>query len=86
MVIFAFLMATTEERWIRNTLWVLFGVYALLDIWRLVSFLAFGDAVLYQDAYVRSDPLIYVPWIMMVLLTFYALLIQKLNRYVVQPV
>jgi hypothetical protein len=57
----------------------------LLDIWRLVSYLALGDKVLYQGAYVLSDPLIYVPWIMMVLLVFYALLLQKLNRYTATP-
>ena len=86
IVIFAYLLAVTRPGWIRSTLWVLFGVYALLDIWRLVSYLALGDDVLYQGAYVLTDPLIYVPWIMLVLLTFYSTLIVKLNRSIPQPV
>lgn len=80
LVVFAFLLATTRQRNIRIFLWVLFAPYAILDIWRLVSYIALGDAVLYEGAYVLTDPLIYVPWIMMVLLIFYGLLLQKLNR------
>ena len=85
LVIFAYLLATTEQKGIRTFLWVLFAPYALLDIWRLVSYIGLGDSVLYEGAYVLTDPLIYVPWIMMVLLVFYMLLLQKLNRLSVQP-
>jgi hypothetical protein len=80
MVIFAYLLATTEEKRIRTLLWILFGPYALLDIWRLVSYIALGDSVLYQGAYVLTDPFLYIPWIMMVLLAFYAILLSKLNN------
>jgi hypothetical protein len=59
---------------------VLFAPYALLDIWRLVSYMVLGDSVLYEDSYVLTDPLIYVPWIMMILLAFYTLLLIRLNR------
>ena len=86
LVIFAYLLATTQQTWTRTLLWILFAPYALLDIWRLISYIALGDSVLYEGAYVLTDPLIYVPWIMMVLLLFYALLLQKLNRFVLQPV
>jgi len=86
IVIFAYLLALTEQRSTRILLWVLFGPYALLDIWRLVSYMALGESVLYEGAYVLTDPLIYVPWIMMVLLAFYALLLQKLAKFSVQPV
>ncbi len=85
VVIFAYLLATSEQKWIRVLLWILFAPYALLDIWRLVSYLGFGDRVLYQGAYVLTDPLIYIPWIMMILLVFYAILLSKLNRYSMQP-
>jgi hypothetical protein len=78
LVIFAYLLATSEQKWVRTLLWVLFAPYALLDIWRLVSYIAFGDGILYEGAYVLTDPLIYVPWIMMTLLVFYALLLNKL--------
>ena len=81
IVIFAYLLATTEHRGTRVLLWLLFGPYALLDIWRLVSYLALGDNVLYEGAYVLTDPLIYVPWIMMILLVFYAILLVRLNRF-----
>ena len=81
LVIFAFLLATIESKGVRTFLWLLFAPYALLDIWRLISYIGLGDAVLYEGAYVLTDPLIYVPWIMMVLLTFYALLLYKLNKY-----
>ena len=86
VVIFAYLLATSEQKWIRVLLWVLFGPYALLDIWRLVSYLGFGDSVLYQGSYVLTDPLIYVPWIMMILLVFYVILLSKLNRLSLRPV
>jgi Glycosyltransferase family 87 len=86
MVIFAYLLATSQQKWLRVLLWILFGPYALLDIWRLVSYLGFGDSVLYQGAYILTDPLIYVPWIMMILLIFYALLLIKLNKFSMQPV
>jgi hypothetical protein len=36
--------------------------------------------VLYENSYVLTDPLIYVPWIMMILLSFYTLLLIRLNR------
>jgi hypothetical protein len=80
LVVFAYLITTLPSRNIRILLWILFAPYALLDIWRLVSYIALGDSVLYEGAYVLTDPLIYVPWIMMVLLVFYVLLLQKLNR------
>lgn len=85
LVIFAYLLATIQQKWIRSVLWALFAPYALLDIWRLVSYMALGDSVLYEGAYVLTDPLIYVPWIMMVLLLFNSLLLQKLNRFSSQP-
>jgi hypothetical protein len=75
MVIFAYLLVTFEQKWIRLVLWLLFGFYALLDIWRLASYIAFDEGILYNDAYVLTDPLIYIPWIMITLLVFYALLL-----------
>jgi hypothetical protein len=81
IVIFAYLLATTEQKATRILLWALFGPYALLDIWRLVSYMALGDSVLYEGAYVLTDPLIYVPWIMMVLLVFYGILLLRLNSF-----
>ena len=84
-VIFAYLLATAEKKGMRTLLWMLFAPYALLDIWRLISYIALGDDVLYQGAYVLTDPLLYIPWIMMVLLAFYAILLSKLTRFSMQP-
>jgi hypothetical protein len=47
----------------------------------LVSFIVGGENILYEGSYVLTDPLIYVPWIMILLLVFYGLLLQRLNRY-----
>lgn len=84
LVVFTFLLATTQQRNIKILMWLLFAPYALLDIWRLVSYIALGESVLYEGAYVLTDPLIYVPWIMMVLLLFYVILLQRLNRLSMQ--
>ena len=81
LVLFAFLLATTPQKNTKILLWILFAPYALLDIWRLGSYMALGESVLYQDSYVLTDPLIHVPWIMIVLLVFYVLLLQRLNRF-----
>lgn len=81
LVIFAYLLATTNERWARTLLWALFAPYALLDIWRLASYIIWGDSILYQGAYVLTDPLIYVPWIMVTLLASYTLLLKKLTAF-----
>lgn len=85
IVIFAYLLATMQQKETRILLWALFGPYALLDIWRLISYIALGDNVLYEGAYVLTDPLIYIPWIMMVLLVFYAILLLRLNRFSSKP-
>ena len=79
-MIFAYLLATMEQKGTRTLLGVLFGSYALLDIWRLISYLALGESVLYEGAYVLTDPLIYLPWIMIILLIFYGILLVRLNR------
>jgi hypothetical protein len=81
LVIFAFLLATTQQKAIRTILWLLFAPYALLDVWRLLTYIALGDRILFEGSYILTDPLIYVPWIMMVLLLFYGLLLQKLSNY-----
>ena len=86
LVIFAYLLATSEQKWIRILLWILFAPYALLDIWRLVSYIGFGDNILYEGAYVLTDPFIYIPWIMLIILVFYALLLSKLSKIPMRPV
>jgi hypothetical protein len=78
MPVFIYLLATVERGWKKVLLWVVFFPYAIIDFWRLCSYIIFGDAVLYQGSYVLSDPLIYIPVIMTILLVFYALLLERL--------
>lgn len=86
LVIFAYLLATINEKWAKIALWALVAPYALLDIWRLVSYIIWGDDILYQGAYVLTDPIIYVPWILATLLLLYVLLLKKLTVFVTEPV
>jgi len=85
LVIFAYLLATIQQKWIRILLCGLFGPYALLDIWRLASYIGFGDSILYEGAYVLTDPFIYIPWIMIILLVFYVLLLNRLASFSAKP-
>lgn len=80
VVVFVFLMTLLDNKWQRTLLWIVFAPYAFLDIWRLISYLSFGDAILAQDAYVLTDPFIYVPGIMFILLVFYGFLVHRLWR------
>ncbi len=78
IAIFTYLIGTIENKNILRFLWIMFLPYALADIWRLLNYIIFGDSILYDGSYVLTDPLIYLPWIMMVLLTFYAVLLARL--------
>lgn len=80
LVIFVFLLSVIEQKTTKTLMWIIFAPYALLDIWRLISYLSFGNDVLYQGTYVLTDPFIYVPWIMVILLVFYGLLLQRLSQ------
>jgi hypothetical protein len=78
LVIFVFLRTTLKEKWQHALLWIVFAPYAFLDIWRFISFIALGYDVLIDGSYVRTDPFIYIPWILVILLAFYGLIVQKL--------
>ena len=60
-MIFTFLLTLLEEKWQRSLVWIVFAPYAFLDIWRLISYLAFGDSILADGSYVLTDPFIYAP-------------------------
>ena len=79
IVIFAYLLATLDQRWARGFIWGLFGLYAFVDVIQLVSYIVGGDSLLVmQVEYVLTDPSIYVPLIMLVILTFYYFLVRRL--------
>jgi hypothetical protein len=78
IVIFAYLLATLEGRAARRWLWFIFLPYALLDIWQVASFAVLGPAIFAEGFYIWTDPSIYLPLVMIVILFFYALLIKRL--------
>ncbi|MBK9926121.1 MAG: DUF2029 domain-containing protein [Anaerolineales bacterium] len=84
LVVFAYFLATTEKKWAVISLWILFAPYALVDIWRLVTYIIFGDDILYQGAYLLTDPILYIPWITAIILGFYTLSLKKLNAFLNQ--
>jgi hypothetical protein len=78
IVVFAYLLATLEQRTARAWCWLIFLPYALLDIWQVASFVIFGQAILAEGLYIWTDPSIYLPLVMLVILFFYALLVKRL--------
>jgi hypothetical protein len=52
--------------------------YALVDLWQVISVATFGFDIVAPGPFVLTDPTIYVPLVMIVILVFYALLIKYL--------
>ncbi len=80
IAVFTYLLATLERRGDRALVWAVFLPYALVDFWQTVSYLLFGPDVIVPGPYLLTDPSIYLPLIMIVILVFYALLIRRLWR------
>ncbi|ORB66573.1 hypothetical protein BST45_13525 [Mycobacterium shinjukuense] len=78
IVIFAYLLAIPLSKTIRIWICGSFGITALLDIWRLISFGVFGADIITPPNYVRSDPALYIPLTMIVIVSFYVLLLRRL--------
>ncbi len=78
IVVFAYLVATLNSRRAKIWAWAVFLPYALLDMWQVVTFVALGPAILADGLYVWTDPSIYLPLVMVVILVFYALLVKRL--------
>ncbi|MDY7075334.1 MAG: glycosyltransferase family 87 protein [Chloroflexota bacterium] len=78
IAVFTYLLATLERRNTRILVWAVFLPYALVDLWQLASFAVFGFDVIAPGPYILTDPSIYVPLVMIVILTFYALLLKRL--------
>jgi hypothetical protein len=78
--ILALIWPALRNIWERGAAGVLIGVYAALDIWQTLSYMIWGDAILWQgNSYVLSDPAVYVPIILLVLLALYAALLRDLS-------
>lgn len=83
IVVFTYLLATLAGRSAKIWVWALFLPYALLDFWQVASLILFGPEVFASDR-VWTDPSVYLPMVMLVILTFYILLIQRLWSIPVQ--
>jgi len=81
VVVYAYLMATVERRWVRIASSVAFLTYALLDPLRLVSYALSmtGLNIVDPGPYILTDPNIYVPTIMITILVFYGTLVVRLG-------
>lgn len=78
IAIFTYLLATLRRQGAKITIWVVFLPYALLDLWRIVTVAIFGfDAVL-PGFYILTDPTVYIPLVMIVILVFYTILVRRL--------
>jgi hypothetical protein len=77
LAVFAYLLAVTESRAERILACVIFIPYCLLDFWRFLSYIIWGDDSL-AGAYVLTDPSAYLPMILFVLLVFYIMLLRRL--------
>jgi hypothetical protein len=77
LAIFAYLLAVTESRAERILACIVFIPYCLLDFWRFISYIIWGDKAM-SGAYILTDPSAYLPMILFVLLAFYVLLLRRL--------
>jgi hypothetical protein len=80
IVIFPYLLTTVERRWVKAGLWAVFVPYALVDAWQLVSFGVWGMGIMDPGPYILTDPSIYVPLTMMVIVAFYGATIDQLLK------
>ncbi len=78
IVVFVYLLGTLESRPARGLVWLVFLPYALVDFWQFVSYGIWGDAIFNATGYVLTDPTIYFPLVMIVILIFYGILLRQL--------
>jgi hypothetical protein len=78
IVVFTYLLATSNQKAARILICIVFLPYALLDFWQVLSYLMFGPDIITSGGYVLTDPSIHVPLIMIVILAFYILLLKRL--------
>jgi hypothetical protein len=78
IVIFTYLLAVLDKKGDRIWAWIIFLPYALTDLWQLASIVVFGFDIIVPGPFVLTDPSIYIPLAMIVILTFYTLFIKRL--------
>ncbi len=82
IAIYPYLLGTTQSLWEKRWVHLAFLPYALLDPWRVGSFVVGGMNVILPGPYVSTDPAIYVPMIMITAVMLYVVLIGRLWRAV----
>jgi hypothetical protein len=80
IAIFPYLLAMVQQRWVKAEIGAVFVPYALIDAWQLVSFGVWGMDVMDPGPYILTDPSIYVPLTMIVIVAFYGVTIHRLWR------
>jgi len=80
IAIFTYLLATLEQRWSKMLTWGVFLLYALVDPLQVLgAILALcGMNTILPGPYVTTDLSAYFPIVMLVILTFYGLLLKRL--------
>lgn len=78
IAVFSYLLAVLTHKTVIRLVWAIFVPYALLDAWRSITYGALGDEVVDPGDYVLTDPSIYFPMIMIVIVLFYGLLVYRL--------
>jgi hypothetical protein len=80
VAIFPYLLGTMKRKWNKFLVGMAFLPYALLDPLRVgsLTLLSLGIEVIAPGPYILTDPSIYIPMVMIVILAFYALLIKRL--------
>lgn len=80
IVIFTYLLATVRHQGLRVAIWAVFLPYALVDVLRLLGAVlaSFGMRTLLPGPYVLTDISMHIPIVMVVILTFYAVLVRRL--------
>jgi len=80
IVLFTYLLSQLGKKGERIWVWAIFMPYALVDLWRLVSVGVWGWDIVAPGPFILTDPAIYIPLVMIVILVFYGLLIRQLWR------
>ena len=86
IAIFPYLLATSEGPVTSVVAWMAFLPYALIDVWQVASLGLFGMDVIAPGPYVLTDPSIYTPMVMVLILSFYGLLIRRMLEQAPGPV
>jgi hypothetical protein len=82
IAVFTYLLATLDshQQVARIVVWGVFLLYALVDFFQLIGVAILGMDAILPGALFVTDPSIYIPLVMIVILTFYALLVKRLWR------